>query len=468
MAHTIRLSLPCILSYVLSFANRFVVTLVVGHLGAKELAASTLAVMFTNVLGFSICFGVTSALDTLASQAVTGAANPRQAGVFLQRAILINLLFAIPLAIVWLFAEPLLVLAHQEPELAKLAGNYIKIMLAALVPNIISNCVTKFLIAQGYTSSQFVVSATVFPFNVALQYALVYYPSRFQLGFYGAAVGSVVADTVSMLGIIAYTVYWNGHQCWKPWSREALSGWRQFLKLGLPGLVMVCSEWWLFEVVALVAGSLGSETLAAQSILLNSCSLLYMVFLGISVANSSRVGNLLGAGKAVRAKFSAQVSLIMSFCVAIMISTGLMVFRHDWGRIFNNNENVIKLVASVLPVCALFQFADGGVCVVGGILRGCGKQKIGALLNLVSYYLIGLPAALLFTFTFDLGLLGIWLGLAGTQIMCYGVQVLYVLYAVDWDLEVRYAQDRVNETDRQMLLDRATDFVEDDDPEYGR
>ncbi|ORZ30266.1 mate-domain-containing protein [Catenaria anguillulae PL171] len=465
LRHTLRLSLPCVASYVLSYSNRMVVTFIVGHLGANELAASTLAVMFSNVLGFSICFGLSSALDTLASQAVTGSANPRQAGIYLQRAILINLLLAIPIAFIWLFAEPLLLIAGQDATLASMAGNYIKIMLFALVPNIVSNCVAKFLQAQGIMDAQFLVSLGVLPINVTLQLFLVYYDSPLRLGFYGAAVGSVVADFISAVGVMCYAAFWNGHQCWSPWTRAALSGWSQFLGLGIPGMLMICAEWWLFEIVALIAGLFGPQALAAQSVLLNTSSICYMFFLGVSVAAASRVGNFLGGGMPVRAKFATQVALLVALVIAAATSITMVVLRKDWARMFNGEQPVIDLVASVLPICAIFQFADGGVCVTGGVLRGCGKQSLGARLGLVSYYVIGLPLALFFTFTLNLGLAGLWLGLAVTQIMCYGVQVAYISKGLDWDAECRVAQERVNEVGGAVVLDEDDLEVEDEDAE---
>ena len=43
---------------------------------------------------------------------------------------------------------------------------------------------------------------------------------------------------------------------------------------------------------------------------------------------------------------------------------------------------VVKLVADILPLVALFQIADGLSGVTGGILRARGKQVLGALLNI--------------------------------------------------------------------------------------
>ncbi|KAI9221532.1 mate-domain-containing protein [Blastocladiella britannica] len=459
---TLRLSLPSITSYVLSFANRLVVTFMVGHLGANELAASTLAVMFGNVAGFSICFGLSSALDTLASQAVTGASNPRQAGVFLQRAILINLMLAIPISLLWVFAEPLLRLAHQDAELSRMAGSYIRIMLVSFAPNIVRDLVAKFLNAQGIMQAQFYVYLVVLPFNVALQYTLVYLDTPIRLGFYGAAWGSVISDIFSALLIIAYAVFISGHQCWQPWSRQALYGWGQYLRLGFPGMLMVCAEWWMFEIVALIAGVFGARVLAAQSIIINTSSIVYMTYLGISVVNSNRIGNFLGAGKPMRAKFSAQVSIAMAFVFSLVLGTAVLVFRRQWASLFTNDMDVVALTAAVLPVCALFQFADGGVCVTGGVLRGCGKQHVGAVLNLVAYYVIGLPFSALLTFYFDLQLLGIWLGLAAAQILCYAVQVMYVNSQIDWASECRVAQQRVNHNFHVAAVAHGLDEDDDD------
>lgn len=61
------------------------------------------------------------------------------------------------------------------------------------------------------------------------------------------------------------------------------------------------------------------------------------------------------------------------------------------GYIFTGDPDVAAYVASLLPIVCIYQIGDGGSCVTGGILRGSGKQKIGAVANLLAYYVIGLP-----------------------------------------------------------------------------
>ncbi|GCB82502.1 hypothetical protein scyTo_0021628, partial [Scyliorhinus torazame] len=70
-----------------------------------------------------------------------------------------------------------------------------------------------------------------------------------------------------------------------------------------------------------------------------------------------------------------------------------------------------------------------GVC--GGVLRGAGKQKLGAIGNLVGYYLIGFPIGISLMFAAKLGVFGLWSGL----IICVFVQLtlfLTVIYRINW------------------------------------
>jgi hypothetical protein len=116
-----RIAAPIVVSYLTGYVTLLSGTLLVGRLGAVELGAAALSNMFCNVAGFSINVGYLSALDTLCSQAY-GAKNYKRVGLLLQRALTISTLLAIPVAIVWLFAEQILLAVHQDPEIARLSG----------------------------------------------------------------------------------------------------------------------------------------------------------------------------------------------------------------------------------------------------------------------------------------------------------------------------------------------------------
>ncbi|KAI9152531.1 ethionine resistance protein [Blastocladiella emersonii ATCC 22665] len=425
-----RLAVPCITGSVLSFANRMVPTLLVGHLGATELAAASLAVMFLNVLGFSICFGITTALDTLASQAVTGSKNPRQASIFLQRAILINL--------------PLLLLVGQDAQLSRMAGYYIRVLWIGLFPMVSSNCLSKYLIAQGIMQVQFLVSLITVPINVGLGYVLTFVDWPLNLGFYGTATASAVTEMLALLLTILYTWRVDGYQCWAPWSREALRDWKGFIKLGFPGMLMICSSWWVYELMALLAGLLSPLQLAAQAVLINTVATLFMVLVGLSIVAGARFGNYLGAGDAAGASRATVVSVALGVVTSVVMAALVFAFRSFIAYAFTSDQDIVALVASVLPIIPLFQHPDTAVCVINGIFRGCGKQKVGAGFIAAAYYAVAVPLGVLLTFVGKLGIGGMWIGLACALLICAIAQVVYMLRIIDWRTEVEVAIARVN------------------------
>jgi MATE family multidrug resistance protein len=357
-----------------------------GHVGTKELAASALSTMLCNVTGFSVGQGMASALDTLCSQSHTGSSDPHALGKHLQRSIVVMLFLSVPIAALWMFTERILVLAGQDVEISHLAGMYALYMIPGLFPYLASDCLRRYLQGQGIMKASMYITFTASILNVFLQWLLVWSP--YSIGFIGAAVATSITDIVLPILHVLYICYFKGRKTWGGWDWSAALDIPQlytFLSLGFPGVLMLCSEWWAFEVVALAAGLLGDKTLAAQTIALNTCSLFFMNQLGLSIAASVRLGNSLGSNLPHSSKRIASTALIMAIMLACFNSTFIFLIRNVWGYAFTSDEQVVHIVAQVLPLAALFQFNDCLGAVTGGILRGSGRQNVGAGINLAGY-----------------------------------------------------------------------------------
>jgi MATE family multidrug resistance protein len=100
-----------------------------------------------------------------------------------------------------------------------------------------------------------------------------------------------------------------------------------------------------------------------------------------------------------------------------------VVFRGILPQLYLEDAVVVALAATLLPIAGAFQIADGVQVVGGGLMRGMGRPQAGAVVNLIGFYVVGLPLAWLLAFPMDLGIVGIWWGLAaglgGVAIMLY-------------------------------------------------
>ncbi|KAG6836553.1 hypothetical protein H0H93_006860 [Arthromyces matolae] len=120
--------------------------------------------------------------------------------------------------------------------------------------------------------------------------------------------------------------------------------------------------------------SMGPVAMASQSIILTSAVGTWHVGNAVTCASGVRVGNLLGSKNPRRARAAANASILMVLFTSLMLSSVYMTFRHSWAKVFSRDPEVIKTVASVIPLIAFFQIVDANTCLTGGLLRATGRQ----------------------------------------------------------------------------------------------
>ncbi|KAB5592883.1 MATE efflux family protein [Ceratobasidium theobromae] len=440
---------PVFTTHLLEYSLVIASVVSIGHLSTEGLAASTLGSMTASVTGLSIIQGFASALDSLLPQAWTSE-NPRNVGLWTQRMLVVMGVLIIPIVFIWQSAEFILLMLRQEPEVARLAGLYLK-WLSIGLPAYAFNVVTRrYYQAQGLMHVPSMIIAIAAPINAILNWALVWGPESIRLGFIGAPVATAISFNLISLCTVIHWVVYAPKAAWHPISHRSFRSLGTLVQLGLAGTGQIASEWWSWELVGLAASQLGPTALAAQSVLLVSASTAYQIPFAVGVATTVRIGNLLGSGHGKRARVAAEVALCLSFVFALCSSAFFLTFRKRWGYLFNDDETVVALVGAILPLVAVFQVVDGMSAVTGGALRARGKQSLGALVNVTAYYVIGIPLGVYLAFWWDMKLQGLWIGLA-SALFYSAVVSAYVVLRTDWAKEVLRVRARLEE-------DGKTDF----------
>lgn len=367
MSVLFRLTWPVVITNLLQFSITSISVFSLGHINTESLAAISLASLFVNTTGQCVAQGVASALDTLCSQAFTGSHDFYAIGKHLQRGIVVSFFLCIPIALMWWFSEAILLALGQEPEIAQIAGLFIKWMIPGLFPIFLNECLRKYLFAQGIMQPSMYITIFAACLSLFLQYLLVWSPVN--IGAIGAPISTSIVNTIAPLATMVYIYFFKGGERFGSWSwKEACHPTKilDIIYLGVPGTFMVVSEWLCFEAAALAAGILGMDSLAAQSIVINTVTILFQIPFGLAIATTTRIGNSLGANLPHTAKRVALTALCLSALIAIVNMTLLLVFKDKLGYLFSNQESVVQLVASILPIAAVFQFSDS----TGTILCG--------------------------------------------------------------------------------------------------
>lgn len=406
-----RSSGPLVITFFLQYLMSVTSIYAAGKLGAKQLAASSLALCSFNITGLAVYQGMATCLDSFCSQAY-GAGKPELVGVYFQRCSLMVLALTVfPLAPLWWWSGSILKHLVPDEELAMMSQTYLRILLVGAPGLLLFETGKRFLQAQHIFNAGTYVLAILVPINFLTNWLLVWHP-KYGLGFIGAPLAASIGYWLISFLMLMYVVAIDGRKCWGGLDlKKAMINWGPMLKLALPGVVMVEAEYLAFEVLTILAASFGTAALAAQSIASNIGSLAFQLPFAVAVAVSTRIGHFVGMKDKNAAAIVTSVSFVFAAAISLFNFSFVFFGRGFLTSIFTSDKDVLREGKKILLLVAINQLSDGLNVLEAGVLRGQGRQQVGSYLNLFSYYVVALPLAYGLAFPGKLELYGLWLGL---------------------------------------------------------
>ncbi|KAK3189566.1 hypothetical protein Dsin_029127 [Dipteronia sinensis] len=417
--------------------------MMVGHLGELTLSSTAIAISLSGVTGFSVLMGMASALETLSGQAY-GAQQYSRIGTQTYTAVFSLFLVCLPITILWIYMGKLLVLVGQDPDISHEAGRFIIWFIPAVFAYAFLQPLIRYFQTQSLTIPMFLCSCVTLCLHIPLCWAMVF---KSGLGNIGAALSIGISYWLNVIFLGIYMYF--SPACAKtrgPISMELFHGIGEFFKFAIPSALMICLEYWSFELLILMSGLLPNPQLETSvlSVCLNTVAVFYTIPFGLGAAVSTRVSNELGAGNPNMARVAVFAVMLLAFIVATMVSSILFAGRHVFGYIFSNEKEVVDYVTTIAPLVCFSVIIDSFQGVLAGVARGCGWQHIGAFVNLGAFYLCGIPLAASLGFWVKLRGMGLWIGiLAGafTQTLVLSI----ITSCTNWGKQASKARQRIFE-----------------------
>jgi MATE family multidrug resistance protein len=411
LRNLLALALPVVAIQLGLMAMGAVDTIMVGHLSAEALAAVALG----NLYFFAVAIfgmGTLMALDPVVSQAV-GAGDQEAIARSVQRGALLAALLCIPVVALLLPAGPVLVAFRQPPAVAALAAAYARTSIPGVLGLFGFLVLRTTLQAMGRMTPVLAVIVIANLVNAGLNWLLIF--GHFGLPPLGV-VGSAWATVISrwLMALLLLVLAWPQLRPYLRPLRPAVlqrGPLLRLLALGSPIGIQQQLEYGVFGVVGLFMGWLGTTAMAGHQVALNLASLTFMVPLGIATAASVAVGQAIGRGDALGARGAARAALAIGLGFMSLSATSFMLFPSALAGLYTPDRGVVAIAATLIPIAGVFQVFDGLQVVSIGVLRGMGDTRTPMLMNILGFWLLGLPVSLYLGVYAGFGPRGLWWGL---------------------------------------------------------
>jgi MATE family multidrug resistance protein len=418
----IRLAYPVILGMLGHTVIGVIDNIMVGRLGATQLAAVSLANSFV-FIAMSAGIGFSTAITPIVAQGDAAKDVKTVRSAFQHGLFLCTLIGLILFGVVSL-GTPLMHLMRQPDEVIALAKPFIGWVGFSLLPMVIFQGYKQF--ADGLSLTKYAMYAVIFSnvIHVGINYVLIYGIWFFpKMGMMGAAIGTVISR-IAMLIFMHYALSRNAQlkQYFSNFSFSEIkkSMLKKIVALGLPSSMQMLFEVALFTAAVWLSGFLGKTNQAANQIALSLASMTFMFAMGLSVAAMVRVGNQKGLKDYVNLRIVARSIFLLAIIIEIVFALLFIALHNYLPHWFVNaddaiqlkdNTEVIKIASTLLIVAAVFQISDGIQVVVLGALRGLQDVKIPTVITFVAYWVIGFPISFYLGLYTPLKATGIWIGL---------------------------------------------------------
>ena len=388
-----KIAYPIMISLLMEQLIGMTDTAFMGRVGEIELGASAIGAVFYMMI-FMMGFGFSVGAQIIIARR-NGEGNYRDIGnVFFQGLYIISAIALVMSGLSLWFSDSLIEMAVSSPDVARAAEDYINYRVFGLLFAFAAAMFRAFFVGTTQTRTLTLNSIVMVLSNVLFNWILVFGKFGFPaLGIAGAAIGSVLAEAVSLMFFILYTRFrvdcrkYGLDRIYRP----SVHGQRSILKVSFWTMIqnfISFSTWFAFIIFV---EHLGEHSLAVTNIVRNIGSLIFMIISAFASTCSSVTSNLIGAGRQEEVMPTIKRIIVMGYMFVIPLALLFSAFPELFARIYTNIPSLYEDVApSVWVFCTSLIFTVPGNILFQAV-SGTGNTRkafaleIGTLMVYLAY-----------------------------------------------------------------------------------
>ncbi|MCK9304975.1 MAG: MATE family efflux transporter [Bacteroidales bacterium] len=410
----LKLAIPVMLTQAGQITVNLADNIMVGHLGATELAS----VSFANsiiILGMVFGIGFTQGVTPHVGQSF-GRGDHSGVAALLKNSIALNLVVSLLITIVMAVAGLFMDYMGQTEQVVTMGRGYYNIMLFSMFPSLMFFGLRQFSEGIGITKYAMYLTLAVNMLNIFLNWVLIYGKLGFEpMGIRGAAIATL---TSRYIVFFAFLILYFKNKNYNRYLLQKGSGLlnrlhiKSILKTSIPLSFQNLVEITAFSMSAIMVGWNGEISLASHQIAMSMSSFSFMLALGVGAAATIRVSHLYGFRDYNAMRKAGFASVHLSVVLMSLCGIAYIIFRKEIPYIFTNVPEVNELASKLLIISALFQVFDAIQLSSLAALRALADVKKPLFMSVISYYLVCLPLGYICGTLLDLGVIGVWTGLS--------------------------------------------------------
>jgi len=384
-----------------------------GHASAQDLAGVSLGVSIWNMMIITV-MGLMMAINPVVAHQV-GAGNTQEIPHVVRQALWNALGIGLLASACAIAAAHLFEHMALEPYVRDLAVNFVYITSAVMPFFACYRALYGYSTSINQTKPLMVIALLSLVLNIVVNSLLVFGLFGLpRLGGLGCAFATLATVTFNLAALLWWMHRSSAYRSTWPFAQFEWPHWPQIkslLKLGLPIGVTYFAETSAFSLIALLVAEFGSAQVAAHQIALNFTALLFMVPLSLGLALLTRVGQSLGAGDPVRARYQAWLGVGLGLGFATVSALLIALASRHIARAYTSDPAVIALTAQLFLLAAIFQLSDATQVITSCAIRGYKVTRSPMVIHLTAFWLVSLPLG------YGLGIAPRWLPWAPAQPM---------------------------------------------------
>lgn len=381
-----KVAYPILISLVMEQMIGLTDTAFLGRVGEVELGASAIAIIYYMVL-FMIGFGF-----SIGAQIIIGRRNGEGRFKDTGKVFWNGIYFLLGLSgIIILMSELLspwmMKFMVSSQAIYDAALSYVRWRLPGMVFAFMTAMFRAFYVGTTQTKTLTFNSVAMVASNILFNYILIF--GKFgcpALGITGAAIGSSLAELVSLIFFIAYTYL----KCDRP--KYGFDKAARFEKQELKSMMPVCtwtmiqhtisiSTWFIFFIYI---EHLGERALAISNIARSVSGLMWVVLQAFSSTCSTLVSNIIGEGHQEKVMSLVKRILKLSYGTVSAIIITFCIFPEAIAHIYTDIPDLIHAaVPSIIVMCSSYFLAVGGQVFFLAV-SGTGSTKTAFRLELIA------------------------------------------------------------------------------------